>query len=237
MAIGANVRKGYILITIVQGGSMKNKTFGFTAAVALLATLVMLPASVLAFWPFDSGNGQVQGAQAPIGGGFMGLIQRFFHIGGATGTNTMYMVSGPSGATGAGFPYMWGPSGATGAFGMGMMGDPKARLDAAVAAGKITQAEETEILNQLAAIRSKQQELMSLQTAFYQYLKTNNISTTVLGGEPPHAMPLNRGYVSGPTGYMPTGNYRPYEQGNNVGGRPPGYGAQGGGYTNPSGQQ
>jgi len=181
---------------------MKKK---FLVASAVSIMFLAFTSSAAAFWPFDSGGGQVKGDETTVtntNGGFWGVVQSFIHrFQGPAPTNVMhYPITGPSGATGvvSGFA----PTGVT-EF-MGMIGDPKVRLDAAVAAGKITQAQETYILNQLATIRAKQQELMQLQNAFQQWLKTNNIPTSLFG-EPPHVMPYHG--PTGASGIMPPKPY------------------------------
>ncbi|HUD20251.1 MAG TPA: hypothetical protein VMR81_07450 [Patescibacteria group bacterium] len=207
---------------------MKKNVFGTSVTVALFITLIILPTSVLAFWPFDGMAGQVKGAETQTGGGFIGVVQNFLRrLGGNTSTGLMNVPNvAPYGATGSGYRYMWGPSGATGS--IGQMGDPQARLDQAVKEGKISQAQETEILSQLAAIKAKQQELTQLETNFRNWLKTNNISTAFFG-EPMESTGVSTG-ASGPTPRFynrivppPPQGYPGSNSGNSQGQRPNGY--------------
>ena len=203
------------------------KTFFATAVIMFMfASLAVLPSSVLAFWPFDGGGGQVMGAQTSTVGGFFGLLQRFFgHAPMPATASTEMNESGASGVTGDRFP-VWGPSGATGSMGAGtsLMCNFQTRLNAAVTAGKITQAQETEIASQMSAICAEQQKIAAMQTALYQWFKTNNISTAIFS-EPPHPMPFIHSSTTGATGVTSTSNNRMPSQGhgdgNTSGGHPP----------------
>ncbi len=155
----------------------------------VLAGGFMLPRQVSAFWPFDPATpGQVMGATTTTEqGGFMGLVQKVFRPFSVPATvNREYHA--PIGATGDWGMGGVGPYGATGAMGGGiMMPDPKARLDEAVKNGKLTQAQEDEILARLAAIRTKQQEIMALEKSLKEWMTANSL-TTVMFGAPPREM-------------------------------------------------
>src|SRR5260221_2786151 len=112
---------------------MKNKSVSNSVIIALLATSFMLPMSVFGFWPFDAGNGQVQGVTTE-GSGFFGLMQKVFtRFGGAPPNTGMPNYYAPSGASGSEGGY-YAPRGATGS--MGEINSQKTRLDQAVKDGK-----------------------------------------------------------------------------------------------------
>ena len=174
--------------------------------IGLTAAMLLSPVRASAFWPFDSGNGQVLGTETSQQGGFFDQLRQFlsrFNI-----TQNTTTIGSPSGATGENaltgttgtfrreddFPQL----GTTGS--IGMMPSPKARLDEAVKNGKITQAQEDEILSRLAAIRAKQQELIALEKMFADWMKANNISTSLLASPRP---------MMGGTGIAPTGKRYP----------------------------
>lgn len=176
---------------------MKQYSVTYITVIGCAAILLMAPVSVSAFWPFDGGNGQVLGTETSQQGGFFDQLRQFFSR--FTSTQNMTTTySGPTGAaTGAGGGFPIAPTGSTGTFrggddfmpraatgAFGMMQDPKTRLDLAVQNGKITQAQEDEILSRLAAIRAKQQELMGLERSLSDWLKANNLSTSLLGPSP-----------------------------------------------------
>ena len=146
---------------------MNKKLITISAAAILLGTALLLPAGAAAFWPFDA-VGQVLGAQAPSGGGFMGLLERFMGHGTTVPSAAILNQSGPSGATGVQFPPPFGLSGATGAMGVrtddGGLCNAKTRLDAAVTAGKLTSSQESAILTQANAICAEQQKLADIGT-------------------------------------------------------------------------
>jgi len=185
--------------SVKGGGSMNKKIFGFLVITVIFA--VTLPTHANAFWPFSSGGGQVQGAQTqPQGGGFYEILQKFYHqlTGVTTSTATPSVSVAPTGVSGARFGTTgYAPVSTTSTMGMSIS---KEQLDKAVAAGKITQAQETEILNQMAAIQVKQQELMSLQTAFRNWMMANHITSVMLF--PPR--PTGASGASGVSGYQGT---------------------------------
>lgn len=162
-----------------------------TAIIVIVSSVTFLgltkPAS--AFWPFYTGmSGQVKGAEtstSPISGGFFGLMQSFLHHFGfgnptvpATGSvNTQLFKTGED--TSPGFAgVMPPPMGSTGTSGMINYQD---RINAAVQNGKITQAQGTELLNQLTAIDTQRQKLLSMEQSLQAWLKANNITTALLG--------------------------------------------------------
>lgn len=176
---------------------MKHISVTYLTVMALASAMLIAPMSVSAFWPFDGGNGQVLGTETPQQGGFFDQLRQFLSRFNITENTTTSYSGATSGATGArtGFPVF--PTGATGTFRtgddfprpgtstvLGNMPISKARLDAAVQSGKITQAQEDEILNRLAAIRAKQQELAGLERTFADWMKANNLSTSLFGPSP-----------------------------------------------------
>lgn len=176
---------------------MKHISVTYLTVIGLTAAMLIAPMSVSAFWPFDGGNGTVLGTETSQQGGFFDQLRQFLSRFNITQNTTTTNYGLPSGATGAGTGFPILPTGATGTFrsgddfprtgattSLGTIPNPKARLDAAVQNGKITQAQEDEILSRLAAIRAKQLELMALEKMFADWMKANNLSTSLFGPSP-----------------------------------------------------
>lgn len=155
---------------------MNKKFMSKLVPVAIVTTMALFPVSVSAFWPFE--NGQVKGANTESG--FFNMMNKVYNLMGR-GPNSSMM-------------YYRGPSGATGSVGVS---NEKIRLDEAVKNGKITQAQEDEILARLLAIKTKQEEVRVLEKSFADWMKTNSISTELLA--PPRPMMQQR-RPQGPSG-------------------------------------
>lgn len=59
------------------------------------------------------------------------------------------------------------------------------QLDHALKNGKITEAQKAEIISRIEAIKTKQQELISLEKSLNDWMKTNNLPASLLGGQKP----------------------------------------------------
>lgn len=151
--------------------SIKRNVLLILFATSLSLACLACPKSINAFWPFDNRNGQVKGEQTDQpqkNGGFSDFLKRI--LGGKKDNPNNIDV----GNTGIGI---------TGVVGNRL--NLNGQLDQAVKNGKITEDQKTEMLSRIEAIRVKQQELVTLEKSLNDWMKTNSIPASLLGGQKP----------------------------------------------------